>query len=377
MEILPLDNVIQEYPWGSIDDIPNLLGYQNADKIPQAEVWMGTHPNGESHVVAGNKREELSRYIHRDLVASLGKNVAHRYGTLPFLFKALAAAQPLSIQAHPSQKHAISGFNSEEKLGIPIDAPYRNYKDKNHKPEIIVSLTPFTGMCGFRSMEKIADFFTAMECPFPYENHRSFFEYIIQLKGMEKEEVLRKARNYCEKVDSLETQWVLRLLDCYPDDQGSLAPFYLNLVELAPGEGIFLDAGVLHAYLEGFGMELMANSDNVLRGGLTPKHKDIQELLRTLLFRETKIEKLHPYPIDSWRSIYLTSAEEFRLEKWDINNNVSIPIEHPVSIAMVIDGEVSTGTHNFKKGNSFFIPHDCEKVILTGNAKLFVAVGAQ
>ncbi|MCB2148000.1 MAG: mannose-6-phosphate isomerase, class I, partial [Deltaproteobacteria bacterium] len=327
MHIYRLENVVQPYEWGSRTAIADLLGQPSPAPEPQAELWMGTHPKGPSMVVAGDRKFPLQQLIDRHPVGILGRDVSMRYGTaLPYLFKVLAAARPLSIQAHPGKRQAVEGFSRENREGKAMDAPDRNYRDDNHKPEIICALTPFWGLNGFRPAAAVVDLLAPV-CPTALRDAfqdlkrrqgkgvRNFFEAMMRLTTEKRKvaarEVLNKAGPLADT--SLPCQWMVKLASAYPGDMGVLSPALLNLICLEPGQAMFLPAGQLHAYLDGVGIELMANSDNVLRGGLTPKHVDVPELLSVFRFEETPIKILEPVTVGPAESGYDCPAEEFSL----------------------------------------------------------------
>jgi mannose-6-phosphate isomerase len=254
----------------------------------------------------------------------LGKSGAERFGGRPFLFKLLAAAKPLSIQAHPNLEQAREGFERENRAGIPLEAPRRNYKDPNHKPEIICALSPFTGMCGFRGPGEIREGLEQFLAPAPRSLRRGFSPLLEALENPDGAAALREFLSALfglssglrgeltayilgcpadadsgegpaeDKLRPSRMENTRRFAELYPEDPAIIAPFYLNLFSLEPGEAVFLRAGVPHAYLHGFGVELMANSDNVLRGGLTSKHVDVPELLRILDFSPGKPDIIGP-----------------------------------------------------------------------------------
>ena len=301
-----LENTVQPYAWGSPTAIPKLFGLPNPSGEPVAEIWMGAHPKAPSHLVIEERRVSLAQHIAQDPIGVLGEEVARRYGgRLPFLFKVLAAAEPLSIQAHPNLEQARSGFAREEAAGVPRDAPNRNYRDDNHKPELIFAVTPFWGLRGFRSPGEIRHEFESggvmppdgLHLPRDDSDLVDFVRSLMLLPQSAKENLVASAlsvatdrwsdpEKHPEPGDALARYfWLLRLAGKYPGDVGVMAPLFLNVFSLKPGEATYQPAGVLHAYLEGTGMELMANSDNVLRGGLTPKHMDLDELLSVGVFR--------------------------------------------------------------------------------------------
>jgi len=323
-----LKNLVQAYAWGSKTAIADLLDKPGPADTPQAELWMGAHPKAPSRVRLPDGTITLDRFIAADPPAVLGPATAQRFDSrLPFLFKVLAAAKPLSIQAHPDLQQAREGFARENEAGIDIKASDRNYRDANHKPECICALTDFWALNGFRDSDDMARQLTAL-CPrtlrqlvaktLPVNaapDLRALFNALLSLDAAACRRVIDEA------LASLGTQpntaaigrWVKALQDEYPYDIGVLSPAILNLVCLAPGQAMYLPAGQLHAYLEGVGIELMANSDNVLRGGLTPKHVDIPELMRVLNFKATTLEILSPETVSSTEQVFRTPADEFEL----------------------------------------------------------------
>ena len=340
MAVYKIENGIQKYAWGSSDGIPGLLGIDNSANEPMAELWMGAHPKLPSKVLVNGGKTELNRFIAEEPARTLGPETAERFSKrLPFLFKVLAAGSPLSIQAHPSLEQAAAGYQRENEAGVPLDAFNRNYKDDNHKPEIICALSEYHAMCGFRPLSGIVANFRMIDAPvaaalaavletgmeMPEFALKTFFTKLMTLEGRLKEELITAA--VAAAVGSLslsgaaleaEAFWIKRFAELYPGDIGILSPLYLNLVTLEPGEALFLPAGELHAYLGGLGMELMANSDNVLRGGLTPKHVDVSELLSTLSFGSGEPEILHPVRLSDFEAGYSTPAPEFRLSRIDL-----------------------------------------------------------
>jgi mannose-6-phosphate isomerase len=303
MTAYKLDNTVKHYAWGSPDRIPRLLGRENPEREPWAELWMGTHREGPSTTVLNGKTVALSELTE-----------------LPFLLKFLAAETPLSIQAHPDLNQAREGFERENKAGIAPSDPKRNYKDPNHKPEILCALTPFTAMAGFREPAETAAFLEGLEGAGALRAalDRGYGEFLLFLFALSKEEraalsvaALRASRRRPEEAWRLCGEFA-RL---YPGDPGILSPLYLNVLELKPFDAIFIRAGLFHAYVRGFGMECMANSDNVLRGGLTPKHIDPEELFRVLSFEPCKPELLKPVPLSAAAGCYgyKTPCGEFSL----------------------------------------------------------------
>ena len=286
-----LECVVQDYAWGDPESIPALLG-RPATGEPQAEMWMGAHPKAPSTLDG----QSLTDVIAADPTAVLGADIADRFGQLPFLFKVLAAGQPLSVQAHPSLEQARVGFAREDALGIDIGAPERTYRDANHKPELICAITPFVGKCGFRPLAEARDLFATLQIETMVERlaiggadstdadvHAATLAWLLRLTTDEStalvQSVVASAAATSSDVFADELEWTGIINGFFPDDIGVVVVLLLNHIVLEPGDAVFLDAGNLHAYLRGTGMELMANSDNVVRGGCTPKNIDVEELL--------------------------------------------------------------------------------------------------
>ena len=326
--VFVLENPIQDYAWGSRTAIAELLGRPVPSAGPEAELWIGAHPKAPSRIVAPAGLGTLDQAIENDPVGILGREVCDHFGNeLPFLLKVLAAAEPLSIQAHPSHEQARRGWERENSEGVPVEAPHRNYRDPNHKPELVCALTPFTALKGFRAAADVARNLESIARPeiAPELGRlardqtplalRALFARLMTLDPEEKAPVLKLATAEAARRRRSEPawEWVARLMTRYPGDVSVLSPLYLNLVTLAPGEALYLPAGELHAYLEGTALEVMANSDNVLRGGLTPKHVDVPELLATLVFEGRPPAVLRGEERDPGERVYSTPAREFEL----------------------------------------------------------------
>src|SRR5450432_2699770 len=332
--MLRLENPIQNYAWGSHSAISRLLRGTAPSEKPEAELWLGAHPKAPSRVLPSG--ESLATLIEREPGRLLGPSLAARYGArLPFLLKVLAAETPLSLQAHPTLEQARAGFAAEEARGVPVDAPNRNYKDRNHKPELLCALTPFSALCGFRSIPKTLELFRALRAPhvsyllegleqLPTEAGLSqLCSTLLGLSAERRAELAQETLDRCTVLAAFEGpfqhefSWAVRVGVLYPGDIGIVSALLLNLVQLSPGEAIYLPAGNLHAYLSGVGMEIMANSDNVLRGGLTPKHVDPAELLRVLDFHAGPVGVLQGEARGSAR-VYQTPAAEFELQSFEV-----------------------------------------------------------
>ena len=391
-----LKNTIQEYAWGSIRAIPDLLGRKNSKNRPQAELWMGAHPKAPSLAYHNGQWISLLQLITQEPENILGKKVAERFNNrLPFLFKVLAAAKPLSIQAHPNRHQARTGFQRENAQKIPLEAAHRNYRDDNHKPECICALTQFWALSRFRKIPKILTYLQQLnlrqlgemltefkQLPTPQGLQR-FYTTLMSLKRDQKKrivaEALKNARNMAAEHPVFE--WMIKLADHYPQDTGVLSPLFLNLICLEPGQAVYLDAGELHAYLEGLGIELMANSDNVLRGGLTPKHVDVPELLRVLNFEGQDITLLTPETSVANEMSYPSPAAEFVLSVISLNKGsvYQSPRQRNVEIIIctqgkltIADRDLQTETH-LPQGTSAIVPASVGHYSLKGEGICYKA----
>jgi mannose-6-phosphate isomerase len=391
-----LKNTIQEYAWGSRTAIPELLGQPVPAEKPQAELWMGAHPKAPSQVLSDGIWRSLPEVIQESPAETLGQEVAARFSNkLPFLFKVLAAARPLSIQAHPNKEQAEQGFARENELGVPLDAPQRNYRDDNHKPEIICALTPFCALNGFRKLEEALRLLEKIRVPGLAEivsflrSHpnrdglKKFFNHLMTTDRGKQRKIVEQAVNSAEQQTNEEPvwTWMIKLNEEYPGDMGVLSPLFLNLVRLKPQQAMYLPAGELHGYLEGVGIELMANSDNVLRGGLTPKHIDVQELLTVLNFTYDDLNILGPENLAFGEATYSTEAEEFVLSVMRLNKGApfSSPRNRSVEIMICTEGEVSVtdlsagDITNLTRGISIIVPAAVEQYRIEGEATLYKA----
>jgi mannose-6-phosphate isomerase len=358
MKISLLKNTIQEYAWGSTRAIPDLLGRKNPEGKTQAELWMGAHPKAPSLVRHNGQWVSLSELIAKNPADVLGRKVARNFNNrLPYLFKVLAAARPLSIQAHPDLHQAREGFQRENSLKIPLDASHRNYRDDNHKPECICALSRFWALSRFRKISRILLYFEKLNSgqleaelaefkkrPTP-NGLKQFYTSLITLDTDRRKRIVTEALEQARGFQSEDPvfRWMLKLAEDYPDDIGVLSPILLNLICLEPGQAMFLGSGQLHAYLEGTGIELMANSDNVLRGGLTPKHVDVSELLRILKFEDRDVTLLKPVKSIANELIYPGPAAEFVLSVITLSNGATYqsPKDRSVEILICTRGKVT------------------------------------
>jgi len=364
--IAVMKNPIQAYAWGSKTAIPSLLGLPVPSEKAVAELWLGAHPRAPSQVRVNGGWQPLDRAIHKDPVSALGRQAAERFSNgLPFLLKVLAAESPLSIQVHPNLEQARAGFEREARMGIPLTANHRNYKDSNHKPEILCAMTEFEALKGFRSPEDIAGLLKkacndaiADEAVLLTRDPEGpglqrFFASLLSMDASRKGKILERATGRASFFahEDRAFYWVVQLNQAYPGDIGVLSPLIFNLVILSPGEAIFIPPGEPHAYLRGMGVELMANSDNVVRGGLTQKHVDVPELLRIMTFRPTQVQKIRPRQVrQEAEGIYETPAAEFQLSVIAVSDGVSFLSEKDRSIDILLCTEGTACVQDVNKG---------------------------
>ena len=376
-----LDNTVRPYAWGSTTAIPALLGVEPSGE-PQAEMWMGAHPGAPSRT----RRGTLVEVIDADPERELGPAAVAKFGPrLPFLLKILAAGAPLSLQVHPNLQQAKEGYEDEERRGIPIDAPYRNYKDANHKPELICALTEFDGLCGFRDPLQAADLLDGLgvdslkayvDLLHAHPEEAALREVLTAILTADPEQMLHtvaEAATACTRLGGAYTAYA-DIAHHYPGDPGVIAAMLLNHVRLQPGEALFLGAGIPHAYLNGLGVEIMANSDNVLRCGLTPKHVDVPELLRIVRFEAGDAGVLRPEASPDGEEVYETPIDEFRLSRYVLPEGGTAPdlTREAPQILLCTAGVVRAGAHELTPGQSVFVPA-AEKVEVSGAGTIFRA----
>lgn len=384
-----LTGTVQPYAWGSTTALPDFLGVP-ATGEPQAELWLGAHPLAPAEV--GDT--PLDVMINNDPDAVIGQASVTAFGPqLPFLVKVLAAGQALSLQAHPSRAQAEAGFAREEAAGIPRDAPTRTYRDDWPKPEAICALGEFEALCGFRDPAEVYQLFVdlgvqsalALVEPLRQGAVGEVFGALLRLSDTERTVVdlvvqaaraaLSEATHDSELARFCRT--AVELNDCYPTDPGVLAALLMNRVTLQQYDALFLPAGNLHAYLRGLGVEIMANSDNVLRGGLTPKHIDIDELLNLLDFTPGLTNAVTPVEEAPGVWAYPTPAPEFALWRISMSQDpVTLPGAGSGRVVLVTEGEAaltaSSTSLNLAKGQSAFVTADDGAVELTGSGSVFV-----
>ncbi len=344
--MLELRGRTRPYKWGSASAMPCLFGKPVAEG-PVAEVWLGAHPDDPasvgvgtsifddsqlypSKVAAGPPAQTLSEWIAQDPGSVLGESVVERYGTsLPYLLKVIAPAEPLSLQVHPSLEQAEEGFAAEEAAGIPRSAPNRNYKDRNHKPELAYALSTFEALVGFRARRRIGEVLKGLRAPLAQRLRavlgmggvRGAFEYLLREQTRPGPEEVAEVAAACaarspgDSPSVRADRVVVMLAERYPGDPGVVASLLMNPVTLNPGEALFLSAGTVHAYLNGVAVEIMAASDNVLRAGLTPKHVDVPELLKILNSTASPPTRIAPERVNAAVSTFYAPVDDFELSE--------------------------------------------------------------
>lgn len=401
-----LRGALRTYAWGSRTALAEFTGRPVPAAHPEAELWFGAHPGDPAWLKTPDGETSLLTALAEDPEGQLGAGSRARFGdVLPFLVKVLAADEPLSLQAHPSAAQALEGFAREERLGIPVNSPVRNYRDTSHKPELLVALAPFEALAGFRQASRTTELLRALNVsdldPFidllndqsDADGLRALFTTWITAPQPDLDvlvpAVIDGAIQYISSGATefaAEVKTLLELGERYPGDAGVLAALLLNRVTLAPCEAIFLPAGNLHTYLRGFAVEVMANSDNVLRGGLTPKHVDVPELLRVLDFTPTAERQLRPaIRRDGLERVYDTPTAEFALSLLvldgdHLGHEVDAPSSHDgPQILLCAEGPLTvhgkSGSLTLERGAAAWVGADDGPIRLSAQrpAKLFRA----
>ena len=369
-----LIGTVQHYSWGGTGFLPQLLNIENPNHAPFAEYWLGVHGGGQSTIEVNKQPVLLSDAIASDPKAALSEPVFNHFGGLPYLFKVLDVKDMLSIQVHPTKEYANVAFEREEAAGVALNAPDRNYKDKNHKPEIMLAISEFWLLHGFKSQAKILETlentaeFQVLAPLFKAEGLEGLYTFLMEMGQAQVDSLLspvvkRALRNKQDgKIDrSAPDWWVAKLYEnatgILPIDKGVFSIYLFNIVCVMPGQGIFQDAGVPHAYLEGQNVELMANSDNVLRGGLTPKHIDVPELIKNI-----KFEHIEPAIIEGTQpcmgeSVYPAPVLDFGIASITLDGNTSYKYTaESMDMFLVVEGGcVVNNQMSIKTGEAFVV----------------------
>ena len=381
-----LINSVQNYAWGSKTALTDLYGIANPNNLPMAELWMGAHPKSSSKIEdASGQARSLRDVIDGDKAALLGDKVAQRFGELPFLFKVLCADQPLSIQVHPNKQASEIGFAKENAAGIPLDAAERNYKDPNHKPELVFALTPFLAMNAFREFSEIISLLQPvagannaiahfLENP-NAEALSQLFASLLNMQGEEKSHALAVLKAALESQQGEPWETIRLIAQFYPDDSGLFSPLLLNVVKLNPGEAMFLFAETPHAYLQGVALEVMANSDNVLRAGLTPKYIDIPELVANVKFVAKPAAELLTQPLKNGAELdFPIPVEDFAFSLHDLNQTETTIAQESAAILFCVEGEATLRKGEqrlvLQPGESAFVAANESPVSVSGTGRL-------
>jgi mannose-6-phosphate isomerase len=371
----------RHYDWGGKTFLPNLMGVENVNHLPYAEYWMGAHTSAASTIQTSEGQKDLAQLIKEQQNQWLGKEIATKFKTLPYLYKILDVRDMLSIQVHPSKENAVIGFKAEEAKGTSIDAANRNYKDENHKPEVMVALSDFWLLHGFLApalLEKRLNSYSYLKPlmnEFKGGDYQNLYTYFMQLPMAASDAILKPLLEEAAKelakgtVTKKDPQyWANKYYaDGIPSkniDKGIFSIYILNIVNIAKYQGIFQGAGILHAYLEGQNIELMANSDNVLRGGLTPKHVDVRELIQHVSFEPTHPSILKAVKLNDQETNYPCPVSDFGLTNIRLNTGEVYTIAtYSLELLLVMDGEVEIEDIAYKAGDT---------ALLTPNAKLSI-----
>ncbi|MCU6383657.1 mannose-6-phosphate isomerase [Enterobacter quasiroggenkampii] len=381
-----LINSVQNYAWGSKTALTDLYGIANPNNLPMAELWMGAHPKSSSKIEdASGQVRSLRDVIEVDKAALLGDKVAQRFGELPFLFKVLCADQPLSIQVHPNKQASEIGFAKENAAGIPLDAAERNYKDPNHKPELVFALTPFLAMNAFREFSEIISLLQPVAGAHNAIAHflenpnadalSQLFASLLNMQGEEKSHALAVLKAALDSQQGEPWETIRLISEFYPDDSGLFSPLLLNVVKLNPGEAMFLFAETPHAYLQGVALEVMANSDNVLRAGLTPKYIDIPELVANVKFVAKPAAELLTQPVKNGAELdFPIPVDDFAFSLHDLSSAETSVAQESAAILFCVEGEatLSKGEQRLvlKPGESAFVAANESPVSVSGTGRL-------
>ncbi|MCU6304855.1 MULTISPECIES: mannose-6-phosphate isomerase [Enterobacter] len=381
-----LINSVQNYAWGSKTALTDLYGIANPNNLPMAELWMGAHPKSSSKIEdASGQVRSLRDVIEANKAALLGDKVAQRFGELPFLFKVLCADQPLSIQVHPNKQASEIGFAKENAAGIPLDAAERNYKDPNHKPELVFALTPFLAMNAFREFSEIISLLQPVAGAHNAIAHflenpnadalSQLFASLLNMQGEEKSHALAVLKAALDSQQGEPWETIRLISEFYPDDSGLFSPLLLNVVKLNPGEAMFLFAETPHAYLQGVALEVMANSDNVLRAGLTPKYIDIPELVANVKFVAKPAAELLTQPVKNGAELdFPIPVDDFAFSLHDLSSAETSVAQESAAILFCVEGEATLHKGEqrlvLKPGESAFVAANESPVSVSGTGRL-------
>lgn len=366
---LKLNSFYQNYAWGTLSEIADVLKIEKPQtELPLAELWVGAHPGLPSQIAETG--QPLNQAISAQPDVFLGEQAERLKNRLPYLFKILSAGKALSVQVHPSLEQAQAGFAKERANGIDEKHPKCNYKDDNHKPELIYALTNFVAMAGFRSATDIAQNMQLIggDLLAPWIGQleaggeaaiKDFYSWLLYLPEQTLHQLLQSVLAAADSSAQIEFEWIKKLHQQYGDDAGVLFPLVLNLIQLQPGQAMFLGAGAPHAYLRGTGIEVMANSDNVLRGGLTPKHMDREELIRVTRYdRQANAMDIQSGSRVGKRLKFNVPCDDFQFEllELDSTNPDIINTRHGIELYFVVDGQFEVEGEVYSNGQAWILP---------------------
>ena len=375
----------RHYDWGGTQFIPALMGLENKDIEPYAEYWMGAHPAAVAEIRTEQGDVLLDKMLADEGAMLLGEKTLTTFGTLPYLYKVLDVAKMLSIQAHPNKQNAIIGYEKEEAAGIDLNAAVRNYKDKNHKPEVMVALSDFWLLHGFLAPElleaRLKEFFyfNPLQDHFRGVDYEGLYRFFMQLSSEDADYILKPLM--LDAVSSVKSGsvdkshphwWANKYYDGHvPEkniDKGIFSIYILNIVQVAKYEGVFQGAGLLHAYLEGQNIELMANSDNVLRGGLTTKHVDVNELIQQVKFIPTYPNVLKGEALNEYETTYACPVPDFGLTKIALKKGETYTINTSgLEMVLLSQGDIQLEDILLKAGKVAMLPAG-QSVVMTANS---------
>ena len=398
-KVFKLEGKVQHYDWGGTQYLPELLHMPNPKNRPFAEYWMGAHSQAPSQAIdSKGTRLSLDQWIASSPEMTMGPLVYHEFGRLPYLLKILDVKNMLSIQVHPNKSNAESAFASENRLRVPLDSPSRNYKDDNHKPELMVALGDFWLLHGFKPRKALQEMlgeikeFNFLQDIFGEGNYKNLYQRIMYMEQSEVDRIMRPLLDriqpaYFQGKLSKHTEdfWAARAATIFKDqgriDRGIFSIYFFNLLSLNKGEAIFQDAGIPHAYLEGQNIEIMANSDNVLRAGLTSKHINVNELMKHILFEPTIPEIIHPEKRPDGWNVFPTPAADFELRLLSLERNESIKVNSDsLEIYFVLEGDLRVLEHGNlvlqrKKGEAFVSIYKSQFICEALSPSLLVQAG--
>ena len=375
----------RHYDWGGNQFIHALMGEENPNNTPYAEYWMGAHPAAVSEITTEQGVVLLDKMLADNGAMLLGEKTLANFGTLPYLYKVLDVANMLSIQAHPNKQNAILGYEKEEAAGIDLNAPVRNYKDKNHKPEVMVALSEFWLLHGFLAPElleaRLKEIlqFNSLQAHFKGGDYEGLYRFFMQLSTEDADYILKPlmldavSSVKSGSVDKSHPHWWANKYynGQVPDkniDKGIFSIYILNIVQVAKYEGVFQGAGLLHAYLEGQNIELMANSDNVLRGGLTTKHVDVNELIQQVKFIPTYPKVLKGEALNEYETAYACPVPDFGLTKITLLKGKSYTINTSgLEMVLLTQGDIQLADLLLKAGEVAMLPVG-QSVVLTASS---------